>query len=47
MQMKPKKLPKVNTKGLTPNKGKRRTDGWDPSPVKGKFSINKPLNKGK
>lgn len=25
-------------KGLTPNKAKRRSDGWNPSPVK-KFNV--------
>lgn len=35
------KKPKASdSKGLTPAKGKRRPDGWDPSPVKGKYNIN-------
>lgn len=34
----PTKGKKSDHKGLTPAKAKRRTPGWDPSPVK-KFSI--------
>ncbi len=34
--MKYKKMPK-DTKGLTPNKAKRRPGGWDPSPVKKEY----------
>lgn len=36
--MKTPKNPSQPTKGYTPQKAKRRSDGWNPSPVK-KFNV--------